>query len=167
MRPRHRASTWPWRRICLDKGAFRPPARPPTAREEATTGGSSSSATQQGPFIKPWRPERLPLSQVNTDRPATPRLEERSERRVNFDPRGKGATDRRASVERRLLKKLPAEMPRAAIYVDEHGRADMSWRNVPDNEKPPGTLSGPGHGASKGIGKQCHPGCLRHWPDSG
>ena len=67
-----------------------------------------------------------------------------SERRVNFDPRGsypkaegKGATDRRASVERRLLKKLPAGVPRTAIYVDEHGRADMSWHNVPDNEKPP------------------------------
>ena len=57
----------------------RPPARPPTAREEATTGGSSSSATQQGPFLKPWRLERLPLSQVNTDRPATPRLKEKSE----------------------------------------------------------------------------------------
>ena len=33
-------------------------------------------------------PERLPLFQVNTDRPATPCVEERSERRVNFDPRG-------------------------------------------------------------------------------
>ena len=54
----------------------RPPARPPTAREEATTGGSSSSATQQEPFLRPWRPERLPLSQLNTDRPSTPRLEE-------------------------------------------------------------------------------------------
>ena len=52
----------------------RPPARPPTAREEATTGGSSSSATQQEPFLRPWRPERLPLSQLNTDRPSTPRL---------------------------------------------------------------------------------------------
>ena len=71
-----------------------------TAREEATTGGSSSSTTQQDPFLRPWRPERLPLSHVNADRPA------------NFDPRGsypkaggKGATDRRASVERRLLKR--------------------------------------------------------------
>ena len=106
----------------------RPPARPPTAKEEATTGGSSSSATQQAPFLRPWRPERLPLSQLNTDRPATPRLEERSERRVSFDPRGsypqtegRGATDRRTSVERRLLKKLPAGVPRTAIYVDEHG----------------------------------------------
>ena len=42
----------------------RPPARPPTAKEEATTGGSSSSATQQAPFLRPWRPERLPLSQL-------------------------------------------------------------------------------------------------------
>ena len=141
----------------------RPPARPPTAREEATTGGSSSSATQQEPFLRPWRPERLPLSQLNTDRPSTPRLEERPDRRVTFDPRGsypqtegKGATDRRTSVERRLLKKLPAGVPRTAIFVDEHGRADMSWRNVPDNEKPPGALRGPGHGASKGIGKQSH-----------
>ena len=49
----------------------RPPARPPTAREEATTGGSASSATQQEPFLRPWRPERLPLSQLNTDRPST------------------------------------------------------------------------------------------------
>ena len=141
----------------------RPPARPATAREEATTGGSSSSATQQEPFVRPWRPERLPLSQLNTDRPSTPRLEERPDRRVTFDPRGsypqtegKGATDRRASVERRLWKKLPAGVPRTAIFVDEHGRADMSWRNVPDNEKPPGALRGPGHGASKGIGKQSH-----------
>ena len=36
-------------------------------REEATTGGSSSSATQQASFLRPWRPERLPLSQLNTD----------------------------------------------------------------------------------------------------
>ena len=54
------------------------------------------------------------------------------------------------------MKKLPAGVPRTAIFVDEHGRADMSWRNVPDNEKPPGALRGPGHGASKGIGKQSH-----------
>ena len=54
------------------------------------------------------------------------------------------------------MKKLPAGVPRAAIYVDEHGRADMSWRNVPDSEKPPRALRGPGHGASKGIGKQSH-----------
>ena len=54
----------------------RPPARPPTA----TTGGSSSSATQQEPFLRPWRPERLPLSQLNTDRPATPCLEEQRAR---------------------------------------------------------------------------------------
>ena len=32
----------------------------------------------------------------------------------------------------------------------------MSWRNVPDNEKPPGALSGPGHGGSKGVGKATH-----------
>ena len=72
----------------LIKKSSRPPARPPTAREEATTGGSSSSATQQAPFLRPWRPERLPLSQLNTNKPATPRLEERPERRVSFDPRG-------------------------------------------------------------------------------
>ena len=111
----------------------RPPARPPTAKEEATTGGSSSSATQQAPFLRPWRPERLPLSQLNTDRPATPRLEERSERRVKFDPRGsypqsegRGATDRRTSVRGGYL--LPAGVPRTAIYVAEHGRAELAQR---------------------------------------
>ena len=99
---------------------------------------------------------RLPLSQLNTDGPSTPRLEERPDRKVTFDPRGsypqtegKGATDRRTSVERRLLKKLPAGVPRTAIFVDEHG-ADMSWRNVSDNEKPPGAR-GPSHGARKAI----------------
>ena len=30
----------------------------------------------------------------------------------------------------------------------------MSSRNVPDNEKAPGALSGPGHG--KGVGKASH-----------
>ena len=47
-------------------------------------------------------------------------------------------------------------MPRTAMYVDEHGRADMSWRNVPESEKPPGALRGSGYGASTGIGKQSH-----------
>ena len=32
----------------------------------------------------------------------------------------------------------------------------MSWRNVPDPEKPPEALSGPGHGKGKGVGKQTH-----------
>ena len=32
----------------------------------------------------------------------------------------------------------------------------MSWRNAPDSEKPPETLSGPGHGKGKGVGKQTH-----------
>ena len=32
----------------------------------------------------------------------------------------------------------------------------MSWRSVPDSEKPPGVLSGPGHGKGKGVGKQTH-----------
>ena len=30
----------------------------------------------------------------------------------------------------------------------------MSWRSVPDSEKPPEALSGPGHGKGKGVGKQ-------------
>ena len=32
----------------------------------------------------------------------------------------------------------------------------MSWCNVPDAEKVPGALSGPGHGKGKGVGKQTH-----------
>ena len=56
------------------------------------------------------------------------------------------------SKERRLAKKLPAGVPISATYIDEEGRADMSWRNVPDCEKPPRALSGPGHGK----GKQTH-----------
>ena len=99
------------------------------------------------PFLRPWRPERLPLTRTS-ERPS--RLGERSERRVAFDPRGPypqpaDATDRYQSKERRLAKKLPAGVPLSAIYIDEEGRADMSWRNVPDSEKPPRALSGPGH----------------------
>ena len=45
-------------------------------------------------------------------------------------------------------------MPLSAIYIDEEGRADMSWRNVPD--EPAGALSGPSHRKGKGVGKQTH-----------
>ena len=117
-------------------------AKCPRVWEEATTGGASSSATPQEPFLKPWRPERLPLTRT-LERPSTPRLEEKSERRVNFDPRGPcppsaGATDRSQSKERRLAKKLPAGVPLSAIYIDEEGRADMSWRNGPTPRSPQG-----------------------------
>ncbi|CAE7624089.1 unnamed protein product, partial [Symbiodinium pilosum] len=62
-------------------------------------------------------------------------------------PPSAGATDRQQSKE-------PAGVPLSAVYIDEEGRADMSWRNVPDSKKPPGALSGPGHGKGKGVGKQ-------------
>ena len=134
------------------------PARP-TYQEEATTGGATSSATPQEPFLRPWRPEQLPLTR-SSERPSTPRPEERSERRVAFDPGGPypqpaGAADRYQSKERKLAKRLPAGVPLSAIYIDEEGRADMSWRNVPDAEKPPGALRGPGHGQGRGKTDPC------------
>ena len=70
-------------------------------------------------------------------------LKKSCDRMVNFDPRGPcppatgkggGAANRYASKERKLAKKLPAGVPLSAIYIDEQGRADMSWRNVPDSE---------------------------------
>ena len=73
-------------------------------------------------------------------------------------PATSGATERLGSKERKLAKKLPAGVPLSAIFIDEEGRADMSWRNVPDSEKPPGALSGPGHGKGKGVwGRQPAP----------
>ena len=43
-----------------------------------------------------------------------------------------------ATQEAATISGYCRDLPRSAIYVDEQGRADMSWRNVPDNEKPQG-----------------------------
>ena len=66
-------------------------------RPPPPTSGGASSSTPREPFLAPWRPERLPLTRTE-GRPST-RLEEKSDRRVNFDPRGPyppsaGATER-------------------------------------------------------------------------
>ena len=165
---RHQAET---EKLCMAAeedlvNRFRSSLPTATPRAPAPARPTPRDWRPQEPFLKPWRPERLPLTRTSTsERPSTPQLEERTEKRVNFDPRGpyppptgKGgrAADRYRSKERRLAKKLPAGVPISAIYIDEEGRADMSWRNVPDSEKPPGALSGPGHGKGKGVGKQTH-----------
>ena len=157
--------------LVTSKAAARaPPA--PTPQEEATTGGASSSTAtlpRRPPWAEAWQPDTLPLQELQ--RPATPRLDEN--RKVRIDPRGTyptvpgagkgaatgkdaGAGGRATSKERKLAKKLPAGVPLSAMFIDEQGRADMSWRNVPDNEKPPGALCGPGHGKGKGVGKYSH-----------
>ena len=119
--------------------AARPPA--PTPREEATTGGASASTAtghagdRRPPGAEAWQPESLPLQELR--RPATPRLEEN--RRVRIDPRGTYPSATGAGKGAAL----------SAIFLDDQGRADMSWRNVPDSEKPPGALRGPGHGKAR------------------
>ena len=121
--------------------------QPATAEEEAIIGGASSftaAATMPPAATRPWQPESLPLTRNR--RSSSPCLQKRGdgERCAEVDPRGdyppprqRGATDRRHSSKRWLAKKVPKHVKRY-FFVDEQGRADMSYRNTPDSEKPPG-----------------------------
>ena len=78
-------------------------------------------------------------------------------REATTRPSLKGALQIGGNRERWIAKKVPKHAKRY-FFVDEQGRADMSYRNTPDSKKPPRALSGPGHdkGSGKGVGKATH-----------